>query len=170
MNYITDDINKQIAECEIRIKNTEEQIKALISSNEEMARNFKLACSVKGIGLVIASFMIVTTNNFTSFNQARKYACYCGIAPFEHSSGSSIKARTRVSHLANKKIKSLLSSGARSAIRCDPQLRSYYLRKIAEGKNEKQVINAIRNKLISRVFVVVKRQLPYVNIHAHNFA
>jgi transposase len=170
LNFIIEDIKRQIAEYEDRIANMEKQIKELIFSNEEIARNFKLACSVKGIGLVIASFMIVTTNNFTSFQQARKYACYCGIAPFEHSSGSSIKSRTRVSHLANKRIKALLANAASIASCHDPELRAYYHRKLMEGKTKLQVLNAISNKLVSRVFAVVNRQTPYVNIYTYNFA
>ncbi len=78
--------------------------------------------------------MLVTTNNFTGFENGRKYACYSGIAPFEHTSGTSIKGKTRVSNLANKKMKALLSNGANAAYKWDPELKTYYKRKIAEGK------------------------------------
>jgi transposase len=35
-------------------------------------------------------------------------ACYCGVAPFEHTSGTSFKGKSRVSSFANKKLKKLL--------------------------------------------------------------
>ena len=165
---ISDEIKSQIEECESRIERIEGQIKDLIKSDETMKKNFDLATSVKGIGLVIAAFMLVTTNNFTSFENGRKYACYSGIAPFENTSGK-YKGKTKVSHLANKRMKTLLSNGANSARKWDPELRVYYARKIQEGKEHKLVINSIRCKLVNRVFAVVKRETPYVNIYQQNF-
>ncbi|MFV0572555.1 MAG: transposase [Xanthomarina gelatinilytica] len=35
--------------------------------------------------------MIAHTNNFKSFQNWRKFACYAGIASFEHSSGTSYR-------------------------------------------------------------------------------
>ena len=134
-----------------------------------MKKNFDLASSVKGIGLVIAAFMLVTTNNFTSFENGRKYACYTGIAPFENTSGK-YRGKTRVSHLANKRMKTLLSNGANSARKWDPELRAYYARKIDEGKEHKLVINSIRCKMVNRVFAVVKRETPYVNTYQQKLA
>ncbi len=168
LQSISDDIKGQIEECESRIEGIEEQIKDLIKSDETMKKNFDLATSVKGIGLIIAAFMLVTTNNFTGFENSRKYACYAGIAPFDNTSGK-YKGKTKVSHLANKRMKALLSNGANSACKWDPELRVYYDRKIQEGKKHNLVINSIKCKLVNRVFAVVKRQTPYVNIYQQNF-
>ena len=170
LKKITEQITTQIEHQDTLVKEIENQIVELIESDPQMRKNFELATSVKGIGLVIAAFMLVTTNNFTSFENGRKYACYSGIAPFEYTSGSSIKGRTKVSHLGNKTIKTLLSNGANSASKWDPQLRAYYKRKEAEGKDHKLIVNSISCKLVNRVFAVVKRQTPYTNIYEHNFA
>jgi transposase len=145
-----------------KIDEVDALIQELIASDEELSRTYSLVTSVPGIGPQTASHLIVTTRNFTSFNNARQMACYAGIAPFEYSSGSSIRGRTRVSHLANKKLKSLFSLGALNAKRVDKELGIYYKRKVEEGKNAMSVMNAIRNKLISRVFATVKRGTPYV--------
>ena len=169
LKSISDDIENQIEECESRIKRIAEQIKDLIKSDKTMKKNFDMATSVKGIGLVIAAFMLVTTNNFTGFENGRKYACYSGIAPFDNTSGK-YKGKTKVSHLANKRMKTLLSNGANSARKWDPELRVYYDRKIQEGKSHNLVINSIKCKLVNRVFAVVKRQTPYVHIYQQNFA
>jgi transposase len=107
--------------------------------------------------------MIVYTDCFTKFNDWRKFASYCGIAPFPYQSGSSVKGRTKVSHLANKKIKALINMCAISAIQHNPEMKQYYQRRLEIGKNKMSTINIIRNKLISRVFAVIKRQTPYVD-------
>ena len=90
-------------------------------------------------------------------------ACYAGVVPFENQSGTSLLKKPRVSFLADKESKSLLHMGAMSAIRLDNDLRSYYRRKVKEGKNKMSVLNAVRNKIIHRVFAVVKNQVPYEN-------
>ena len=170
LQYITEDIGNQIKQYDQQINKLEKQLIDLIKSDPDVKKNFDLVRSVKGVGLIISAFMLVTTNNFTSFDSGRKYASFAGIAPFEHSSGTSIKSPSRTSFLGNKKMKALLSNGANSAYKWDPQLKAYYQRKIQEGKAHKQVINAISCKLVNRVFAVIKRQSPYVITYEHNFS
>ena len=170
LNEITDRISRDIEHYNQQIKEIEEKIVSLIDNDPEMKKNFELARSVKGIGLVITAFMLVTTNNFTSFENGRKYASFAGIAPFEHTSGKSIRGRTRTSSMGHKKIKTLLSNGANSACKWDAQIHAYYQRKLKEGKDHKVIINAVSCKLVNRVFSVVKRQTPYVTTYEHNFS
>ena len=144
------------------IKVLEKEMKTLIDDNEKINTNYKLLTGLKGIGKIVATATIIKTANFTRFTDARKFSCYCGTAPFDHSSGTSIRKRHRVSHLADKEMKSLLDMAAKTAKRFDPELKAYYERKTAEGKHGKSVRNAIRCKLIYRMFAVVKRGTPFV--------
>jgi transposase len=91
-----------------RIELIDSQIEDLILSNENMKRVYLLMKSIPGIGLQISANIIAYTGCFTWFDCSRKFACYSGIAPFQYQSGSSIKGKTKVSPLANKKMKSLL--------------------------------------------------------------
>ena len=143
------------------IKQTEASIKELIMTDEELKTNYGLVKSVQGVGFVIAVHMLITTENFTRFD-ARKFACYSGVAPFKNESGSSIRGRTTTSHLANRKIKSLLTMAAISAINHDPELKAKYEQKLQEGKAKMVALNIIRFKLITRIFSVVKRQSLYI--------
>jgi transposase len=170
LKKITNNINEQIQYQDELISSIEIDIIETIKSNSQMKKNFELMTSIKGIGLIIASFMLVTTNNFMSFENGRKFACYGGMAPFAYSSGTSVKSKSKVSQLGNKTIKSLFSNGANSAATWDPQLREYYKRKKAEGKDHKLIINSISCKLINRIFAVVKRQTPFVELYEHKFA
>ena len=105
--------------------------------------------------------MILATNEFKAIDDPKKLACHAGVAPFEHSSGSSVRGKTRVNHHARKLLKTLLHLAAMSALQVKGELREYYLRKVAEGKNKMLIINALRNKLIHRVYAVVKRGEKY---------
>jgi transposase len=151
-------INKQIEAIE-------NEILGLIKEDEKLNRMYQIITSVNGIGFVTASYILVTTNEFININNPKKYACYSGVVPFEHSSGSSIRVKTRVSHMANKNIKSLLHLAALSAIQMQGDLQEYYKRKVFEGKNKMSVLNAIRNKLILRVFACINQNREYEKIY-----
>lgn len=157
-------INKKaITNLKLSLKQIDKAITVLVKSDKQINDSFKLATSVPGVGPQSAVYLIIKTRCFTRFKNWRKLACYAGIAPFEYSSGSSIKGRTRLSHLADKRMKSLLNMAALSAKRIDKEMGEYYDRKVKEGKNKMLVMNAIRCKILSRVFAVIDRKTPFVN-------
>ena len=57
------------------VESLEKQMMQIIKADESIYNSYKLITSVKGIGLVNAVNTIVYTNNFTSFQTARQYAC-----------------------------------------------------------------------------------------------
>jgi transposase len=138
------------------------QIETIIEEQQSLKQNFLLLQSIKGVGKVLALATVIKTNNFTRFANARKFACFCGTAPFEHSSGTSIKRKTKISHLADKQMKSLLDLSAKSAIQYDKELRDYYLKRTECGKSKMSTINVVRNKILYRMFAVIKRQTPFL--------
>lgn len=150
-----------------QIEDIEREMKGLIKSDEKIDELYKLMVSVKGVGLILASNILVVTNCFTSFTDSRKFACYSGIAPFEKQSGSSLNIKSRVSHFANKRIKALLNLSASSAIQTDPELKVYYQKRIDLGKSRMSTLNIVRNKIVHRIFAVVKRGTPYVPLYQH---
>ena len=146
------------------VKAIENEVRELIISTPELEKSYNLLQSITGIALVNATMMILCTNNFEGITNARSFACYCGVAPFEYTSGTSIRGKTKVSHLANKKMKTDLTNAARSAVVHDPEMRIYYKRKRAEGKAYGTVMNAVKFKIITRVFAVIKRGTPFVKL------
>lgn len=146
------------------IKSLEKAIIEIIKNNEELRRNYDLITSIKGVGLIVACNLIAYTNNFTRFSDWRKFACYSGIAPFERQSGTSLKGRPQVNSIANKHIKMLLHLAAICAIHTDTEMKKYYTRRESEGKPKMMIINIIRNKIVARVFAVVKRGTPFVDL------
>jgi len=145
-----------------QIKTIESEIQKLVTTSKSIRHNCELLESVIGAGPVVAVTSIVKTGNFTEFANGRKFACYSGIAPFEHSSGTSIRKKTRVSHLADKEMKALLDRAASSAIQYDKELKAYYERRLQMGKSPRSTLNIVRNKIVHRMFAVIKRGTPFV--------
>lgn len=135
-------------------------IEALITktvhNDEELNTKVKRVASINGIGPVTATALMVYSKGFTAFENAKQLACYCGVVPFDKSSGTSVRYKSTVSPFANKKLKKLLHLCAMSAIQNDMEIKKYYERKVQEGKNKMSIINAVRNKLVHRVFAVIR--------------
>jgi transposase len=160
--FLTKSIKSSLAALEKDLKNVEANIISIVNEDENLKHLYKLVTSVVGIGFVTAINLIIHTNGFTVLKDTRKLACYCGVAPFEYSSGSSIRGKTKVHFMANKKLKCNLHMASLSAVKTDADLKAYYERKILEGKNKMSVLNAVRNKLLARIVAVVNKQVEYV--------
>lgn len=158
---INKSVRKSINALEKDQIEVERRIKQLLLEDPALKQLFKIITSITGIGEITAVKLIITTNEFKGINCPKKFACYAGVAPFEHSSGSSVRGRNRVSHRANKTVKKLLHLSAMTAIVHDQQIRAYYLKKVEQGKPKMLVLNAIRNKLIQRVFACVRNNEVY---------
>lgn len=158
---------KMVEVLEEEIKSVEEEMNTLIEKDPSIARNYQLLTSIKGIGDINAISTIIHTNNFEAFETARQYACYLGIAPFPLSSGTSVRGKTQVSHMGAKQLKADLSQAAKSAIVWDKEIKEYYERKTKEGKAFGVVLNAVKFKLVCRMFAVVKRGTPFVDLEKY---
>lgn len=153
-----------------QIKEVEKKIRVLIKEDDTLAHLFEIVTSVDGVGEVVFWEIVTSTNEFKFFTCPRKFACYSGVAPFEHSSGISIRGKMRVSHLANKQMKKLLHMAAMSAVAAEGELADYYQRKVAQGKAKMAVLNAVRNKIIHRVFACVRDDRKYEKIYGYPLA
>ncbi|TLX71052.1 IS110 family transposase [Labilibacter sediminis] len=144
-----------------QIKDVERKMLALLETDPELKRLYKLINSVVGVGMQTAIYLLIHTWGFTAFDNPRQLACYCGVAPFSKQSGTSVKGKSQVSHIANKKLKSLLHMCALNAVKFDPFMKAYYERKIKEGKHKMNVLNNVKNKLIYRICAVVSSGQEY---------
>jgi transposase len=163
---LTKSMKKTLTALNKDLATVESQIMEIVGQDENLKQLYKIITSVVGIGFVTAINLMVHTHGFSVMNDARKLACYCGVAPFEYSSGSSIRGKTKVHNMANKKIKCNLHMASITAVKHDAELKQYYERKVAEGKNKMSVLNAVKSKLLARVVSCVNNQKMYVRIAA----
>lgn len=145
------------------IKLIDAELLKLVKQDEAVFQNYSLMLTVPGIGKITAIFIICCTNNFAIKITGKQLASYAGVVPFEHRSGTSVKGRARVHFMANKELKTLLTMGALSAIGAYDEFKDYYQRKIKDGKEHLQVLNAIKNKMLLRVAAVINKQTAYEN-------
>ena len=109
-------VKKSLSALKEEQKAVEMQIHNLIQADARLKELFDLMVSIPGVGPVIATELLLATNEMQSINEPKKLACHAGVAPFEYRSGSSIRGKTKVSHQARKRLKALIHLGTMSAI------------------------------------------------------
>jgi transposase len=165
-------LKRQINELNISIDEIEQEIERLIDNDGTLKHQHELLLSIDGIGTQTAVKMIVETNAFKDFKNGRQFCYHAGVAPFKYDSGRSVRTKNKVSQRADKSIKALLHLAALAVVtrKKDGELHEYYVRKVAEGKNKMSVLNAIRVKLVLRIFAVIKFNKFYEQNYAFSFA
>lgn len=161
---------KLINMCKANIKLLTKQISELdelmeltIKQDEQLHQQSDRIRTIPGVGKVLSCAILAKTEGFTIYTEPRKLACCAGVVPFNYQSGTSINSKFKVSHLADKPLKTLLHMAAMRAVRLEGDLKYYYQRKVAEGKNKMSVLNAVRNKIIHIIFALIKNKTYYKN-------
>ncbi|WP_134091374.1 IS110 family transposase [Olivibacter sp. XZL3] len=143
-----------------QIDAVEQEMLDIITANADLDENYQLAVSVKGIGPVIATDLIIKTGNFREIDTASKAASYAGVCPFPNSSGKMV-LKTKISPFGDKKLKTLLYMGAKSAVKHNKEYKLYYQKKRQENKPHYLIMNNVSNKLLRTIYSVVCNKIPY---------
>ncbi|MBK7241397.1 MAG: IS110 family transposase [Flavobacteriales bacterium] len=156
-----DQLDKRLIVASDRAVIRVEQLIGTIKADDITSEQYNLLLTIPGVGPQLASYLIALTDGFHRFTNPRELACHAGVAPFERSSGSSIRGRTQVSHQANKILKTMLHMAALANVQREGELKVYFQRKVSEGKKPILVVNAVRNKIIHCVCAVIRNNRPY---------
>ena len=146
----------------------EKQIKYMQQEMEEVvsgvfARQLKALTSIKGIGVTLASALIIATGGFTYFDNAKQLSRYAGICPTIERSGTSINVRGHINRNGDENLRSMLYVAAWSASRHNKACRECYQRLTSNGKSGKLAMIAVANKLIRQAFAVVTSNSSYID-------
>jgi len=172
-NYMSEDVFNDNAKRLIillkglheAIKSVENEINRIFANNSFLAQQLELLTSIEGVDRKVALKMIVETDAFTRFDNCRQFCSHVGLAPVHALSKANQHLPIHINPKLDKGIKTLLNLAALSIVqKKDSELKDYYLRKVKEGKDEKVVINAVRVKLVARMFAVIKSNHKYQSI------
>lgn len=124
----------------------------------EMLQNIT---SIVGIGKQTAVLLIIATQGFESFGNAKQLSSYFGLAPTENRSGTSINGSRKISKMGNPLVRKKLYMCSLQASRYNKACSDLYQRLLAKGKPKKLALIAVTNKLLKIIFAIVKSGLPY---------
>lgn len=150
-----------LRELKARIQAVEREIQRLIAEHPTAHRLMVWLLTIPGVGLLLAAQVLVLTECGTQLVVYRPLAAHLGICPYPHQSGSSVWARPTSRHYGPAEPRKLLHLAARSVCTHNERFRTYYERKLAEGKCKRLVLNNVANKLLRIICAVLTSQTPY---------
>lgn len=145
-------LDKEIAAIESKI---------LSLVKEDQQEQLTLLTSIPGIGQKTALFLIVVTDGFSKFETAAQLCSYVGITPTIRESGSSVRGRSRISKVGNRKLRNLLFLCSFNACKHNKSCTAVYERIVNKGKSKKLALIAVANKLLKQCFAIAKSGRPY---------
>ena len=149
--------NKKHLDQEIQL--IEARIVSLVKADQRS--QLTLLQSIPGIGIKTALFLIVLTDGFEKFETGSQLCSYAGITPTIRESGSSVRGRSRISKVGNRKLRNLLFLCAFNACKHNKGCREVYQRIVNKGKSKKLALIAVSNKLLKQCFAIAKSGRPY---------
>jgi len=152
-------LKRLLKHLEKETNNLEEKLlKTVKSTHQDLLTRIK---TVPGIGVKTATTLIVLTDGFERFTSAKELCSYSGLTPIIRQSGSSIKGRSRISKVGNKKLRNLLFMCSFNACKYNKACKALYDRIVAKGKSKKLALIAVCNKLLKQAFAIAKSGLVY---------
>jgi transposase len=152
-------LNRQIALIQIELHN-------LVKTEPDLAHRLKKISTTKGLGDITILTVLAETRCFELVSNQKQLTSYAGFDIVFNDSGLK-KGKTSISKKGNKFIRKALFMPALSACRANPDLKEFYQRLVAKGKNKKLAIIAVARKLLLLIYTLWKSNSPYIpNYHS----
>jgi len=105
--------------------------------------------------------LIAEIEDIHRFSTLKQFLSHFGWCPQSFQTGSYNREHPRMSHAGNKHVRRIIWMLSIVAIRTVPRYRDYFQRRVNEGKSKMHVIVAVARKLLSVLYAILKKGIPY---------
>ncbi len=158
---VRSEIQSHIDDLDCRIKKFRKDIQDHIDNDPNLKQQKDLLISIPGIGDKTVATLLSHFSTINKFDGAKKLAAFCGVAPREFQSGSSVKGRGGMSKIGSAQLRKALFLPTMVAIRYNPTIIKMKERLSLQGKAKMVIIGAAMRKLIHVIFGVLKNNAPF---------
>jgi len=142
-----------------QVEAVEAELLALLE--QRFASEMALLCSIPGIGRKTAGMLLLFAGGFRRLDNYRQLIAMAGLSPREHTSGTSIRGKVRITKMGGGLMRGKLFMCSFAAKKCNAACQALFDRLVAKGKNKKLALIAVCNKLLKQAFAIVKSGVPY---------
>ncbi len=158
---VRQDLQRSIAFHERALQRLTEKALELIASDPLLRERFEHLDSIPGVAAASAIPILAELSMLSADLGVRQWVASAGLDPREHSSGSSVHKKARISKAGNRHLRRALYMPALVAVRFDPHLRAFYQHLLAKGKVKMQALVAVMRKLLHAIFGMFKHRQSY---------
>src|SRR5574340_606583 len=132
-----------------------------VTADPELARRYQFLLSIPGFAATSALHTLAELALLPAGLDVRQWVAYAGLDPRQHSSGSSVEKKPRISKAGNRRLRRAFYMPALVAIVHEPHLRAFYQHLLARGKTKMQALVAVMRKLLHAIFGMFKHYQPF---------
>ena len=159
------EVQRQLQEQEAlltrQIREVEQEVQQQIEQDARLHHQFKLLCSIPGVGPVLATHFLAEVPDITRFESASQLAAFAGVVPTQHDSGTSVKRKGKLAKTGNVHLRTAFYMPALSAARYNPLIAAFVARLQAAGKAKMTIVAAVMHKLLRLAYGVLKSNRPF---------
>lgn len=119
--------------------------------------------SVPGIGIKSAPTILAEIGDINNFDKPSKLIAFAGVDPSENQSGNKLSTNNKLSKRGSPYLRHAIYTASLVAISNEPKLRSYYDKKINEGKHHFVALAGISRKLLTIIYYILKEDRDYIS-------
>ena len=119
--------------------------------------------SVPGIGIKLAPTILAEIGDINNFDKPSKLIAFAGVDPSENQSGNKLSTNNKLSKRGSPYLRHAIYTASLVAISNEPKLRSYYDKKINEGKHHFVAWAGISRKLLTIIYYILKEDRDYIS-------
>ena len=154
-------LDKQVADLE---KSLREDAQA------QCGADYARLQTIPGVGPRVALALLLAGPGLRAFAGWRQAVAYAGLCPRHYESGSSVRAKPRLSKLGDGRLRKLLYLGAWSASRVNPACQALYQRLLERGKAKPQALCAVAARLLRQAWALLTHECDFDPKHHLSFA
>ena len=156
--------------CSFEIKQLINQINFLENQIDEVSKKIQELynkldshlLSVPGVGVNLAPVILAEIGDINNFDKPSKLIAFAGTDPSENQSGNKLSSNDKTSKRGSPYLRHAIYIASLVAISNEPELRTYYDKKISEGKHHFVALAGISRKLLTIIYYVLKEDRDYI--------
>jgi transposase len=163
---VRDDIAKHVAWLDTEIKALIKKIRIHVDDHPDLKGKRDLLDTIPGLGERIIPILLSYYGTSDRFGNARQASAFAGLDPRHHESGSSVKAKPRLSKVGHAFLRKSLYMPAMVALYRTAWGKVFRERLAANGKPPMLIIGAMMRKLVHVAFGVLRSGKPFdITLH-----
>ena len=159
---------EQIEATEAELAEFASSCPAVITGQEKaptLPQEIQLLDSIRGIGIVGASAIVLRSRGVGRFASAKALAAQLGTCPSRDQTGSS-RDTAHLTHRGDRRARNVLYMLTQVACVHDPAMAFHKYRLVQKGKTKKQALCACMNRMSHVAWALVHTRTPYDQMHA----
>lgn len=163
-------LKKRIALLDQQEREITSEIEAQLRCDEKISALSALLQSIPGVGVLTAATVLGETAGFELIRNSRQLVSYAGLDVIEKESGTSVRAKPRISKKGNRYLRKSLHFPALTAVRHDERFKGLSDRLVSRHGIKMKAAVAVQRKLLQLMFAVYKAGEPYDKHYLNNKA